>query len=562
MKKILSYLIICSMLLSLSACTNNSNGGNNVSDNPSTLVVGVLEMSGNFSPLYYSSSYDGYVIDLVYESLLTRNYDGELVPSLAKHYAYSEDGKSITFTLREDAKYSDGTNVTAKDIEFAYLVLADKSYTGRFGSYAQDLVGYKEYHSGAADKLAGVEVVNDYTIIFHFNDAFRTNLENCLMPAIPRHLYPDYTQGNTSSLEANVNNPIGSGPYMLKEFKGKEYAVLTKNPNYSGTGYEIQNIIMKFVDTTTDITSLTTGEVSMLLGVVEPDKIAAARNNENLTYNEYPRSGYGYIRFNCETGPTAEKVVRQALYRSFNIEEFVNSYFYDKDAETLFATTQYHPFSQVSWVIDDKLLNELPDFSFNLEAAKKMLDDAGWKVGASGYREKNGKILELKIAAIPDHDILQTLIPLWERDWGQALKCKLSVAYLEFNTLSDYVIYNSDANVNNWSMYFMATSITSPDPDELYDTFHSSMIGSGKDNTMRYSNPKVDEMLDVGKSIMDVNEAKQYYRDLVKIITEDAPMIPIYANTYFDIFSKNIIDFKTNSFYPWTSALKDAKLAK
>ena len=567
MKKLLSFLLIFSMLLSLSACANNGSGnnggGNNTtSETPTTLVVGVVEMSGNFSPLYYSSTYDGYVIDLVYESLLKRNYNGELEPSLAKDYTYSDDGKSITFTLREDAKYSDGTNVTANDIEFAYLVLSDKSYTGRFSSMAQDLAGYAEYNSGSTDKLTGIEVVNDYTITFHFKDAYRTNLENCLMPAIPKHLYPDYKQGDTSSIEANVNNPIGSGPYMLKDFKGKEYASLTKNPNYAGTGYEIQNVIMKFVDTTTEITALTTGEISMLLGIVEPEKIAIARSDANLTYNEYPRSGYGYIRFNCEAGATSDKAVRQALYRSFNIEEFVNSYFYDKDSDTLLATTQYHPFSQVSWVIDDKLLSELPDFSFNMDAAKKMLDDAGWKVGASGFREKNGQILELKIAAIPDHDILQTLIPMWERDWGQTLKCKLSIAYLEFNTLSDYVIYNSDANVNNWSMYFMATSIDSPDPDALYTTYHSSMIGSGKDNTMRYRNPTVDKMLDEGKGIMDINEAKTYYKDLVKIITEDAAMIPVYANTYFDLYNKNITNFKTNSFYPWTSALRDTKIVK
>lgn len=557
MKKTLSFLLIILMLLSLTAC---SSGGGAGTSNKNTLVVGIYEMSGNFSPLYYSSAYDGYVVDLVYETLLKRNYDGVLVPSLAKNYIYSEDGKSITFNLREDSKYSDGTPVTAKDVEFSYLVIADPSYTGRFGSMAQDLKGYSDYHNGTKDKFEGISVTSDYTITFNFNEALRTNLENCLMPAIPRHLYPDFKKGNTSSIEANVSKPIGSGPYMLKEFKGKEYAALTKNPNYTGPGYEIENIIMKFVDITTEMTSLTTGEISMLLGVVEPQKVTTAKADENLIFNEYPRSGYGYIRFNCETGPTKEKAVRKALYRSFNIEEFVNSYFYDLDSGDLLASTQYHPFSQVSFVIDKKLLSELPDFSFDMTEAKRLLDEAGWTVGPSGYREKNGNILELKIAAIPDHDILATLIPMWERDWGQTLKCKLNIAYLEFNTLSDYVLYNSDANVNNWSMYFMATSITTPDPDTMYDSYHSSMIGSGKDNTMRYRNPEVDRMLDEGKKIMDIDAAKAYYRDLVKIITDDAAMIPIYANTYFDIYTKNITDFKTNSFYPWTSALQDARI--
>lgn len=558
MKKILTSILILCILISMTSCTNNST----TTQNTSTIVVGVTEMSGNFSPLYYSSSYDGYVVDLVYESLLKRDYNGELQPELAESYSYSDDGKNITFKLRKDAVFSDGTGVTAKDVQFSYLVVADSSYTGRFGSTVKDLIGYEEYNSGKTDTLEGVVVEDDYTITFKFKDPFRTNLENCLLPAMPRHIYTSYKVGDTSSLESSVNSPIGSGPYLLKDFKGKEYASLAKNPYYTRTGYEIQNIIMKFVDNTTDITALETGEIDMLLGVVEPEKITKAKNNTNISFNEYLRSGYGYIRFNCETGPTSEKAVRQALYKAFNINEFVNSYFYESDTGRALATVQYHPFSQVSWVINDELLNELPDFSFDMEEAKKILDDAGWKVGSSGYREKNGQILELKIAAIPDHNILATLIPLWQRDWGSNLKCKLNIAYLEFNTLNDYVLYNSDANVNNWSMYFMATSITSPDPDAIYNTFHSSMIGSGKDNTMRYRNPEADKLLDEGKTILNQNEAIGFYKELVKILTDDVAMIPVYSNIYFDFYNKKITNFSTNSFYPWTYALKDAKIVQ
>jgi len=168
--------------------------------------------------------------------------------------------------------------------------------------------------------------------------------------------------------------------------------------------------------------------------------------------------------------------------------------------------------------------------------------------------------MELNIAAMPDHDILATLIPMWERDWGQGLGVKLNVAYLEFNTMLDYVIYNSDANVDKWSLFFLATSITTPDPHTLYTLFHSDYIGSGNDNTSRYSNPRIDELLDQGKVIMDVEEAKPIYKEVVKILNEEAVMMPVYANTYFDLYDPKLTDFKTSSLYNWVYALKGAKV--
>jgi peptide/nickel transport system substrate-binding protein len=151
---------------------------------------------------------------------------------------------------------------------------------------------------------------------------------------------------------------------------------------------------------------------------------------------------------------------------------------------------------------------------------------------------------------------------MWERDWGQGLGVKLNIAYLEFNTILDYVIYNSDANVDKWSLFFLATSITTPDPHSLYTVFHSDYIGSGNDNTSRYSNPRVDELLDEAKAIMDIEEAKPIYAEIAKILNEDAAMMPVYANTYFDLYNPKLVDFNTSSLYNWVQALKDAKIVE
>ncbi|MBM7562799.1 ABC transporter substrate-binding protein [Fusibacter tunisiensis] len=533
------------------------------SNEPSgTLIVGITEASGNFNPLYYSSSYDGYVVDMVFEGLIALNFDGEYEGVIAKDWEYSEDGKSITFNMRDDVVFSDGQPLTAHDVVFTYLVLADPSYTGRYGSAVKDMVGYEAFYAGETDTFEGVVALDDYTVQFNFTEALRTNFSNTGYSILPKHYYgADYAVGNTAGVEAITTEAMGSGPYMIAQFRDKELVYLERNPLYSGEGYMIKEIILKFVDMTTDIVELTSGSVDLLAGVIEPTKIAEARNG-GFSINSYNRSGYGYIKTNNEWGPTSEKAVRQALYYSFNVKEFVNSYYYDKDTDQVLASVQYHPFSQVSWAITDELLDSMIEYDFDLEKAKSILDEAGWTINADGYREKDGQVMELNIAAMPDHDILATLIPMWERDWGQGLGVKLNISYLEFNTILDYVIYNSDANVENWSLFFLATSITTPDPHSLYTTFHSDYIGSGNDNTSRYSNPTVDALLDEAKAIMDIEEAKPKYAEIAKILNEDAAMMPVYANTYFDLYNPKLVDFKTSSLYDWVSALKDAKIVE
>ncbi len=535
-----------------------------VSEEPAgTLIAGITEASGNFNPIYYSSAFDGHVVDMVFDKLCQRNYEGQFEPSLAESWEFSEDGKSITFKLRKDAVFSDGTPVTANDVVFTYQVIADPSYTGRYGSYVKDLLGYEDYFNQKTQEFKGVEAIDDYTVRFNFVEALRVNLENaCSAHILPKHYYgKDYAYNNTASVETITSQAVGSGPYMIKEFKEKELILLERNMNYPGEGYKIKNVIMKFVDMTTDIVELTSGNVDLLPGVIEPEKIAEARD-AGFTLNKYPRSGYGYVKFNCGAGATADPIVRQALYYSFNIEEFTNSYFKDEKTGEVLASTQYHPFSQISWAIDDNLVSQMTDYSFDLDKANKLLDEAGWTKNSQGIRVKDGKELELKIAAMPDHDILATLIPMWERDWGKGLGVKLNVAYLEFNTILDYVIYNSDANVNEWSLFFLAVSIDTPDPHTHYSGFHTSHIGSGMDNTSRYSNPKVDEMFDKAKAIMDEKEARPIYQEIAKILNEEAVMMPVYANTYYDIYAPKLTDFRTSSLYDWTRALKDAKLTE
>jgi len=523
------------------------------------LIVGVKEATGNFNPLYYSTPSDGDVINLLFQGLIKRNREGVFESVIADHWTFSEDGKSITFFLKKDIVFSDGQPLTANDVVFTYQVLADPSYTGGFKSAVKDLVGYDAYYSGETTEFSGVEAKNDYEVTFNFKEALRINLENCALSIVPMHYYGvDFSIGNTSHIEAITTYAMGSGPYVISQFSEHSQVSLKRNTLYSGEGYHIKEINLKFYD---DPETLKLENFDLLPGIVASKKFEAAKTS-GFSVNQYNKKGYKYVKTNCEWGPTADPKVRQALYYAFDVKKFVTGYNSDIATDELLAAPQYHPFSQASWAIDASLVNTMIDYDYNLDQAKSLLDEAGWRVDSSGFRYKDGALLELKILAIPDDEILAKLIEMWEKEWGQGLGIKVTVSYLELNTILDYVIYNSNANVEKWSLFYLATSIASPDPDAIYTSFHSDFIGNRLDNTSRYSNPEVDALLDKGRATMSVDAAKPIYARVAKILNKEAVMMPIYANTYFDLYAPKLVDFKTFSFYNWVDALKDARIVE
>ncbi len=524
------------------------------------LTIGAEDSKGVFIPYFANSAYDQAVTSLVFQGLIRRNYDGVYVGDVAKDWEYSNDGKTITFNMKKDVVFSDGTPLTAYDVAFTYAVYADPSFTGSDAAVV-DMVGYDEYKAGETTEFKGVVAKDKYTVEFNFKEALRPNFTNCGASIVPKHYFgKDYKVGDVSSVEAITTDVIGSGPYKIVNFEPQQAILLERNMKYSGDGaYNIKEILIKFVAMDTDADELIAGNVDLLASMVEQHKIAKIKNAiDNVVINDYQRSGYGYIKTNCQVGPTSEVAVRKALYYSFNIDEFVNSYFKNEETGDVMAKIQYHPFSQVSWVMDEKLENELIEYKFDLEKAKSILDEAGWKLNANGKREKNGELLTIKAIAMPDHDILDTLIPMWQRDWAEGLGVELKIEKLEFNSILDIIIYNSDEYVNEWSLFFLATTITSADPHGMNTGYKTEFIGNNLGNTSRYSNSKVDELFEKGKTIMEVEKAKPIYREIAKILNEEAVMMPIYSNIYYDMYYPKLKNFKTHALYDWTDAMRDA----
>ena len=569
MKKLFAMVATFVMGLSLIACG---------SGNSNTLTMGCEALTGTFSPIYYSSSYDGYVVDLVYNKLFEYDYDSKLQPVLAE--SYEEDETSITVKLKKGIKFSDGTKFDAKDVEFTFKAVSDPSYSGRYAGTTKYMLGYSDYANAANIKgkkaseivepeFPGVQVIDKQTVKFTFttprNDKLTTITSFAMMSY--DQFKDDYSYGNTKPLEKAMKKPIGTGAYVLNKWEAGAGASLSKNENYFGDGYKIENVVIKPVEMSTEYQELESGNVDLLATMIEPKKIGPATSNKDLTYNNYPRGGLGYISFNTAAGATSDQAVRQALTFGFDRQSFVDSYYECKKCKGLdgveigyVPTTYNNPLSPLGPIITGKETDPgLETYAYDIEKAKATLEAAGWvDTNGDGIREKDGQKLEIKILAIKDHDILNNLIPMWNKSWGEQLGGEVKVATVDFNTLLEKIY--ADASLNEWNVFFMATSFTSDSMTDILTTYHSDYATENNDNFSRLKDPTLDALLEQGLQELDPVKDLEIWKQVQVRLNEDCAMVPVYGNTYFDIYNKKLKNFETSSLYPWTKALQNATI--
>lgn len=567
MKKFLTLALAGIMAMSLTACGSKGTGG---SGKGNVLTVGCHELDGTFSPLYSSTVYDGYVVDMIFEKLLSFDLNNQMAPELAESYEMSKDGKEVTFKLRKDAVFSNGTPLTAKDVEFTFKVLSDPSYSGRYPNVVAPLVGYEDYHNKdnkSEPKYPGVEVVDDYTIKFKFNEVKNDNLVNLATTCgilSAKQFEGKYKYGDTKAIEEAMKDPIGSGPYVLKDWQSGSGASFEKNPEYKGDGYAIEKVIIKPVDQSTQLQELQKGNIDLLPNMANPKTVGPATNDENLAYNRFKGSAVSYIALNTANGATADKAVRQALAYAFDRESLNNSYFECKDCTfkdsiAYTPTTLNNPISAIGDVVTGKEeLKGLNSYKYDIEKAKKILDDAGWKMGSDGFRTKDGQKLTVKYLASKDSGYIDAIVNVLNKDWKETLGVDLQVATVEFNTIVKKI--TSEASINEWNMFSIGVSFTTDSMADLITMIHSKYIGDQLDNYVHLNDPALDKLLNEALAEVDPVKSADIWKKACIQLNEDAAYIPTYGNDIFDLYNKRIKNLQTSALHLWPAALKEATI--
>src|SRR6266571_6518694 len=286
-------------------------------DTPGTLVIGLDQEPPTLDPHASPSAVTFQIISSVTENLLYQGTDGKIRPWLATSYKVSADGKSFTFTLGKDLKFTDGAPINAAAVKWNFDRIVDPNF--KAGGALAALTGY-----------AGSTAIDESTVQVNFTAPYAPFLV--------------YAAGGTLSLISpkstpaqgdTVNQkPVGSGPFVISEYVPKDHIILVRNAQYTrrppwsdhgGPPY-LDQIVWKIIpEAGTRTTTLETGETQLISALSVPSAVLRRlEGNKTFTVDRTPYPGAPRIwLLNVKLPPTDDLKVRQAINYGIDRASFV-----------------------------------------------------------------------------------------------------------------------------------------------------------------------------------------------------------------------------------------------
>ncbi|MCF0260760.1 MAG: ABC transporter substrate-binding protein [Erysipelotrichaceae bacterium] len=571
-----STMMAASAITGCSSGSSSAGGSGTASSGSSKpLIVGTdMELAGNFSPLFASTVYDQWVTNLVYQSMMTYDPDNNLqLTLLTEQPKLSEDGNSVTFKLKEGLKFSDGSDLDANDVKFTFTLMADPEYVGQQNDGTFNYIqGWDEYQKGDAKEVSGIVVENPTTVTFKFATPNIDAVNGIGTFWIMSDTQFPYEKGKMGEYKSNAEATLGSNAYMVKEgsFDKAAGIALVKNDKFpEADQYPVSQVVIKKIATATELSSLESGDINLLPTTIESTIIGPASVKENISFNHYFRAGEGYMGFNCKQGPASDPAVRQALAMATNRKEFVEGFYAfpeaSEDVKSIglgyVPTIFWNPIASTmgSYVTGKEKLDGMVTYDFDIEKAKQTLEDAGWKVGSDGIREKDGQKLTIRFLASEGNSVLEMLIPMISKTWKE-IGVDLKQNTVDFNTIVSTVGDFESKDASGWDAYFMAygfSGLSSTGVNSLlcFSGSPSDPIYMG-DNYAHIVDEELNNYLKEGQDTTDEAKSVAAYKKAMVRESELIPYLPIYGNQYFDLYTSNVKNLKTGSVSNWTLNLK------
>jgi len=449
------------------------------------LRIGWGSEPDTMNPLTTYSTEATEIIRLVYDKLLEFGLDLKTEPSLAKEFAYSTDGLTITYKLRENVKWHDGKPFTADDVVFTFQFIKDNS----FGAFAQWLINMTEVKATDA---------NTVVVIFNKPQAFNPGL---IIPILPKHLWSTMTAKDVETFPNDA--PVGTGPFRFVEWKKGATLTLNANPDFWGGVPKASKIIyVLYSNEDVMAQALKGGEIDIVTEV-PPTIWEGLTNVENVKAASMPSFSLHHIGFNVSDNANSkgnpllkEKIIRQALNYAVDRNQLVQIALagHGRPGDSII------PIGLTEWYLPipaDKQMNANP------EKAKEVLENAGYKDSNNdGVRESpDGKPLEFRLIAIETTSVDVRAGQLF-KDAAEAVGIKLDLQTLDENTLGN-TVYNSDAP--DWDIFVWGWD-SEPDPDSMLGVVLCSQIGGNSD--VFYCDKTYDEMFDKQATTVDYTARK------------------------------------------------------
>ncbi|WJY13673.1 ABC transporter substrate-binding protein [Pectobacteriaceae bacterium CE90] len=462
------------------------------------LTIGRHEDSTTFDPIKSAQNADNWVFSNVFDPLIRVDDSGtKLVPGLAESWSISPDGKVYTLKMR-DAKFSDGTPVTAADAAFSLLRIRDSAESLWRDSYS------------IIDK---VEAKDSHTLVITLKTPSAAFLSQLALPNASVISQQALTrQGEEDFAE----HPVGSGAFSVKEWDRGEKVVLVKNPYY----WEANKVKLDGVewltlpDDNTRMLKVQAGEIDAALSIPF-SRISSLQKDPNLNVELDRSTREDHLLINHSHGPLGKVAVRQAIDFAIDKKSIVDTitFGYGKIANSYIPEGALYHYA-------DNLQRP-----YDPQKAKQLLASAGVKNLTLNYLVNAGDEVDEQIAILLQQQLAKAGITAKLQKVDPSQSWSMLVA-------GDY-----DISVMYWT-------------NDILDPDQKTTFVLGDDSNMnymtRYHNAKVKALVAAARVEMDPVKRKQMYIDLQKMAKADVNWIDLYYSPYRNVTRKNIKGFHQN----------------
>jgi len=516
------------LLLVLAGCT----GGGTATSNSTPVDGGTLTYaSGDAEPTcldpHVGGNYPQALLSTQYIEELTALDDGKPVPALAKSWTTSDDGRTLTFTLRDDVTFTDGTPFDAAAVVANIEHVQDPATASSTGYLA-------------LQSITKATATDDHTVTLTLSRPDSALLESFSQPWVGM----ESPKALERSQAVNCESPVGTGPFEVTGWKHGDRVTLRKNADYTplrgSTEPRLDGITWRFLpDSTSRYAALQSGQVDVIDNA-QPDQLTAASSKGSVRDLDAPRPGASNrLELNSGHGVFRDEAVRKAFIAGAEIDPGIRSLFLGTAKRSYSVLSSVEPYGY-----SDKSL-----FEYSPTKAKRLLDDAGWKVGSDGIREKDGEQLTVTFPVSTNQSV-----PAERSLFQQIQASEKAVGFKVVLQELDLSSWYAALAANEYDV--VSAPYTKVGADVLRILYDSASITPAPSgyfaNLAQLDDPELDDLLQRAAQTSDTSERGDLYEQAQEIILSSGTVLPLYDQQNHFLLRSSVHGVQTTAVStPW-----------